>query len=54
MLSPEERAAIQHRIADLTGQMAKLDHLHNPTNIAEWAALYETRETLDKLLGDDS
>ncbi len=54
MLTPEERAAIELRIVELTSRMAKLDHLHNPANIAEWGALYEAREVLDKLLGDDA
>ena len=46
-MTPEERADIEVRIADLTIRMAKLDHLRKPKNIAEWAKLYEDREALD-------
>ena len=53
-LTPEERAAIEQRIAILTAGMEKLDHLHIYTNVAEWAKLYEEREALDQQLGDEA
>jgi hypothetical protein len=52
-MTPEEREAIEHRIAELTARMEKLDHLHKPEDLAEWGALYEKHEALDKLLGDE-
>ena len=52
-LTPEERAAIKARMAELADKMAKLDHRNKPANINEWAALYEERDAVDKKLGDD-
>jgi len=53
-VTPEERAATEQRIADLTARMHELDHLRNPANISPWAALYEEREALEKQLSDDA
>ena len=50
MLTPKVRAAIERQIADLTTGMEELDRLRIQENIPEWAALYEEREKLNKLL----
>ena len=44
MLTPEERAAIELQIADLTARMETLDHLCNQNHIPEWAAFYDILE----------
>ena len=50
MLTPEERAEIEQKVARLTARMVALDHLNKPENIREWAALYAEREALDDQL----
>ena len=52
-MTPEERTAIERRVADLKSRMEQLDHLRIDANISEWAALYEECERLEKQFGDD-
>ena len=52
--TPEDHAAIELRITHLKTRMDRLDHLRRPEHIAERAALYEMRDALEKLLGNDS
>jgi hypothetical protein len=52
-MTPEERESIELRMAELKARMDALDHLHNPANVPEWAALYEEREALEKQFGGD-
>jgi hypothetical protein len=54
MVTPEERAAIERRVAELRSCMKALDHLRIHANIPEWAALYEECDALEKQLGDDA
>lgn len=52
-MSPEQdRSSLERRIAELTARMKALDHLRKPENVAEWAALYEARDELEKSLGE--
>ena len=52
-ITPEERAAMELRVAVLVARMDKLDHLHIYTNVPESATLNEDREALDKQLDDE-
>jgi hypothetical protein len=51
--TPEERAAIEVRLAALRARMIALDCWHDPEYMAEWNALSEVREALEKELRDD-
>ena len=51
-LTREERVGIAIRIEEIKTSMRKLE-LTDPSNIPEWAALYEQCDAIDRQLGDD-
>ena len=52
MATPEERAAIDVRLADLKTRMSELDRVRKPDYLAEWNALDFVRKDLERLLED--
>jgi hypothetical protein len=52
-LTPEERDALKCRMVELRVRMDELRNRLTPAKVPEWIRLYNERQAIEDLLGDD-
>ena len=52
-MTPEEREAIQRRLAEVTARMDEMQPALSSTVVPEWVELYKERALLEERLGNE-